>query len=241
MPSYLFPVVFGALAIGYMIWGRRRLATTLAENTDKTFGAIAARLGLSVSEGDGTVNLLYFQQPNKDFKRTLRAAGQPYAHPASLTILDGKSTSDYLVMREITTSFGCFLEVLSSATLPVFEVVLRNPNQYLVPNQQFAERADLVAAATGNAAIDAQFSIRASDPRVAPALVPALELMSSMLYVHIACAGPRLYVSFTRFGLAYFASTAEEYLLALETAACALEGRPLPARPGVPLSSAHAM
>ncbi len=232
MPTYLLPVLLGGLAIAYAIWGRRRLAATLAENTDKTFGAIAARLGLTVSEGDATVNLLYFQQPNKDFKRTLRAAGQPYAHPASLTILDGKSTSEYLVMREITTSFGCFLELGSSATLPVFEVVLRSPNQYLVPNQQFAERAELVPVATGNAALDGLFSIRASDPRIAPALVPALELMSSMLYVHIACAGPRLYVSFTRFGLAYFASAAEEYLLALETAACALEGRPLPARPG---------
>jgi hypothetical protein len=241
MPSYLLPVAFGVLAIGYAIWGRRRVATALAENSDKTFAAVAARLGLSVSEGDGSVNLLYFQQPKQDFERTLRAVGQPYAHPAALTLLDGKSTSEYLVMREVKTSFGCFLEISSSATLPVFEVVLRNPNQYLVPNQQFAEHTELVPAATGNAAIDAQFSIRASDPRVAPALVPTLELMSSMLYVHLACAGTRLYVSFTRFGLAYFSSAAEEYLLALETAACALEGRPLPARPGAQVFSAPAM
>src|SRR5262245_61272301 len=56
-PWYVFIII--PLALGYVIWSRRRLAGHVAANADKNVGAVAARLGLNVVEGDPNVNLLY--------------------------------------------------------------------------------------------------------------------------------------------------------------------------------------
>jgi hypothetical protein len=229
------------LVLGLMLWQRRKLSTAIAANTDKSFGAVAQRLGLAITEGDPSLNLLYFQQPARDFQRTLSAQGQPYGRPARFTLIDGQKTSNYLVARKITTSYGCFLEVETQARLPAFELSLREPNQYLVPNLEFAERKDLSAASCGDAELDRLFVIRAADPRVAPALIPALKVLSTQLAVHMAGEGQKLWISLPRFALPYFAQGPEEFMLALESAACGLEGRPAPARLGMPLPAAAAV
>jgi hypothetical protein len=223
------------LALGLMIWQRRKLSSAIAASGDKSFGAVAQRLGLAITEGDPGINLLYFQQPARDFDRTLSAQGQPYGRPARFTLIDGKKTSNYIVARKITTSYGCFLEVDIQVRVPAFELSLREPNQYLVPNLEFAQRADLNPASTGDPELDRLFLIRAADPRIAPALIPALKVLSTQLAVHMAGEGQKLWISFPRFALPYFAQGPEEFLLALESAACGLEGRPAPARLSLPM------
>ena len=236
VPWIVFVIV--PLALGLMVFQRRKLAAGLAANTDKTFGAVATRLGLQVTEGDPTLNLLYFQQPTGDFKRLLTAQGQPYGRPTRLVVMDGQKTNEYIVARRITTSFGCFLEVDTTLNLPAFEVSLREPNQYLVPNLEFAGRPELVAASSGDPLLDRQFAIRAVDARLAPALASALKLLSTQQAAHLAGEGTRIWMSFPRMGLAYLAFAPEEYLLALESAACGIEGRPAPASVGMPLPAA---
>src|SRR5690349_21684661 len=59
IPWFVFVMV--PLVVGLMIFQRRRLSSALAANTDKTLGALAGRMGLSVTEGDPSLNLLYFQ------------------------------------------------------------------------------------------------------------------------------------------------------------------------------------
>jgi hypothetical protein len=76
------------------------------------------------------------------------------------------------------------------------------------------------------------FVVRSADPRVVPPLAAALQVLSTQLYVHLAGEGNRIWMSFARMGLPYFSSAPEEFLLALESAACALEGRPAPASLG---------
>jgi hypothetical protein len=226
------------LVIGLFLFQRRRMAGALAANTDKTFGAIAARLGLQITEGDPSLNLLYFQQPSGDFKRMLRAQGSPYGRAAHLTIMDGQKTNEFIVARRITTSFGCFLEVATQTSLPAFELSLREPNQYLVPSLEFAERPELRTVTTGDAELDRLFVIRAVDPGVTAALTPALKLLSTQHAVHLAGEGQRIWMSFPRMALASLTYTPEEYLLALESAACGVEGRPAPVALGAPLAAA---
>jgi len=227
------------LVIGLLLFQRRKLSGALAANADKNFGTIATRLGMHVTEGDPNLNLLYFQQPSGDFKRRLCAEGQPYGRTARLIVVDGQKTSEFVVARKITTSFGCFLEVEMHAALPAFELSLRNPGQYLVPNLEFAERADLTTVSCGDPQLDQLFLIRAADPRLAPSLVPALKLLSTQQAVHLAGEGQRIWMSFPRLSLSMLAYSPEEYLLALEAAACSLEGRPVPAGLGgrVPAAS----
>ena len=168
-----------------------------------------------------------------DFSRTIRLAGQPYGRPVEFLITDGQKTSEYLVARKITTTFGCWLETKASVSLPPFEVALRSPNQSLVAPQSLADRPQMAEASTGDPQLDAKFVVRTSDPRIAPALVPALRAISGELYVHIAGEGERLWSSITRMGLPYFSVAAEKTLFVLESAACGIEGRPVPASPRV--------
>lgn len=230
MQTYIFPVLALIAIVAWAIYSRKKLAQAQVEHADKSLGAVASRLGMTLSEGDPNLNLLYFQQPHGDFTRRLHMAGQPYGRPASLTVVDGQKTSELIVMRQVTHTFGCFLETTLGFHCPAFEVVLREPNQYLIPNQEFGEREDLVPASTGNPTLDQHFIVRAQDPRLAPALASALNLLSTHFFVHLAGEGQRLWMSFTRVGLASLASAAEEYLLALESAAAGLEGKPMPAQ-----------
>jgi hypothetical protein len=216
------------------------LSGALAANADKNVGAVAARLGLHVTEGDPNTNLLYFQQPTGDYSRQIVARGEPYGRPVSFTIIDGQKTSEYLVARKVTTKFGCLLEATTQVNVPAFELYLRQPNQYLVPPVEFADRADLKDTPTGVPDLDALFVVRSADPRVAVALVPALKVLSTSLIAHLAGEGNRIWMSFGRYGLPYLGTGPEELLLALESAACGLEGRAAPAGLGAPLPVAQA-
>ena len=222
------------LVLGLFLYQRRKMSTTLAANTDKTLGAVASRLGMRVSEGDPNINLLYFQQPSGDFKRTFRAEGQPYGRVTRLTIVDGQKTNEYIVAKKITQSFGCFLEVTLGLRVHAFELSLRTPQQYLVPNLEFAERPELQTVSTGDPMLDQMFVVRSVDPQLAARLVPALKLLSTQHMVHVAGDGDRVWMSFPRFGLASLSYSPEEFLLALEAVACGIEGRPAPAGPARP-------
>ena len=233
-------IVFAIGVIAYYIWQRLRLKQNLVQNQDKNFGSIASRLGMRVDEGDPNTNLLYFMEKMGNYKRTLRASGQPYAHPASFAVMDGVQTSNYLVYKRTTHSFGCLLDVKLQQPVAPFEVVLRDPNQYLIPNQDYAERAELRETPSGNPAVDSQFIIRTTDAKTAAALVPALQILSSQLFVHLAGEGDQVYSSFTRTALPYLSGAVEEYMLGIETAACSIEGMQLPARIGAPAARAVA-
>ena len=237
------PLVFVLVIVvlGLFIFQRMKLKQGLAENQDKNFGAVADRMGLRVETGDPNTNLLYFMEKMGNYDRELRASGQPYAHIASFLVKDGVKKQDLIAVRRITRTYGCFLQLKLRQPIAPFEVVLRNPNQYLIPTEDMAERVDLQEAPSGNPTVDAQFVIRTLDPRVAAALVPALQILSAQLFVHLAGDGDELWVNVTRMGLPYFSAAPEEYMLAVETAACALEGLPLPARMAVPGAPAKAL
>lgn len=229
MPIPLVIVIIIAV-VGLLIFQRTRLKQSIAQNQDKNFGAVADRLGMRVEEGDPNTNLLYFMEKMGSYDRELRATGQPYAHLASFKVMDSVERRDFVAYRRTTRTYGCFLQLKLQQQIAAFEVVLRNPNQYLIPTQNLAERTELVETPSGNAAIDAQFVIRTSDNRIAAALVPALQILSQQLFVHMAGDGDELWINITRMGLPYFAAAAEEYLLSIESAACGIEGQPMPAR-----------
>jgi len=240
MPIPLVIVVVLAV-VAMFIWQRLRMRQVVAQNQDKAFGSVADRLGMRVEEGDPNTNLLLFVEKAGNYKRTLKASGQPYAHAGSFALMDGVEKSEYLVYRRITHSFGCYLELkLRQPILPI-EVVLRNPNPYLIPNQDLLGRPDFREMQCGDPAIDAQFIIRSADARTVAAVVPALQILAPQLFVHLAGEGDQLWINLTRMALPYFAAAVEEYMLAIETAACGIEGLPLPARLAIPTGQPQAL
>jgi len=230
-------IVMVIAVVALLIFQRLKMKQGIAQNADKNFGAVAERLGMRVEEGDPNTNLLYFMEKMGSYERVLRATGKPYGHVATLKVIDSVKKQDFAAFRRVTKSYGCFLQLKLQQQVAPFEVILRNPNQYIIPTEDMAERTDVRESPSGNAAIDAQFIIRAADPRIAAALTPALQILSQQLFVHLAGEGDELWINVTRMGLGYFAHSIEEYMLAIETAACAIEGQPLPARIAIPAPS----
>jgi hypothetical protein len=237
----LLPLLLLGLFGVYYLYMMRAQKALVAEHRDKTLRAVAERLGLTVIEGDPELNLYFFQQPVLDYRRRAVCEGRPYGRPTRLLLVDGQSTEEHLFSRTRTISFGCFLEVPCPAQIPPFEVSLRAPNEYLVPPVFLDDLQGLFEVSTGDPTLDATVRVVSHDPRVGPLLAPALRLLATQPYVHMAGASGTLTISYSRYALPYLAHSPEEQLLALETAACALTGRPAPAAPALGTSGASGM
>jgi hypothetical protein len=224
---YVMPVIVLALVIYTFVMRKRGLAAT----THATVGSMAQRLGLQVIQGDPSINLYYLAQPNRNYQRNIQLVGAPYGREIRWDLTDGTRSQDFLVIVKVTTTWGCFLVARVGAHFPDFEVKLRNPNQYLVPETSLPH---LPEAPTGEPSIDAAYRVAIADPRYAPSLVPAIQALAGQLYVHIIGQGGVVMIPITRFGLSYFVHAAEQYLYALEVLACTLEGRHPPATLAAP-------
>jgi hypothetical protein len=237
IPWFVFVLI--AVMVGVLLLQRRQISVTVAAaNTeDKTLGAMARRMGLQVTEGDPNLNLVYFQQPAGDFERSFAAQGSPYGRSVRFVLKDGQERNYRVVVRAVTSNFDCFLEAELQTGVPPFELSLRAPNQFMVPNLEFAERQELVTVPIADPTLEQLFVVRSADPRLVAALTPALRLLSAQHMVHLAGEGQRVWMSFPRMGLPSLSYAPEEFLLALETAACGLEGRPAPAGLGGPTST----
>lgn len=231
------PLLLVPLMLVWMLWNKRRAKAAIEENADKNAGVVAERLGLQVVEGDPKQNLLYFLQPMGDYARTIRMVGRPYGRPTEFWVHDGRKVQEYIVASKTTWTFGSRLEV-EVAQIHAFEVMLRQPNAYLKVEGDF-QKPPLPEVRTGVPHLDAHFIVRAGHPGIGPALVGALQLLATHHYVHLAGAGQKMWIKWERISLGYFAHSAEEYMLALETAACALEGRPAPAHLGAQPGAHH--
>jgi hypothetical protein len=219
---YVMPVLVVALLVYTFAMRKRGIAAT----THATVGSLAQRLGLQVVQGDPSINLYYLAQPNRDYDRNIQLVGAPYGREVKWDLTDGTRSQDFLVLVKVTTTWGCFLVARVGAHFPEFEVKLRNPNEYLVPETSLPH---LPEASTGDPTIDATFRVAIADPRYAPLLVPAIQALAGQLYVHFVGQGGVVMIPITRYGLSYFVNAAEQYLHALEMLACALEGRQPPA------------
>jgi hypothetical protein len=220
--TYFLPVLVVALFI-YSYVARKR---GMAASQHATVGALAQRLGLNVLEGDTKINLYYLSQPNRNYRRNIRLEGAPYGRRLRFDFTDGHRTQDFLVAVKVTTTWGCFLVAEVAVPFPEFELTLRSPNQYLVPETIMTH---LLEAPTGDPRLDAAYRVAIADPRWASALIPALQALSGQVYVHVVGQGNTVMISFSRVGLAYFANAAEQYSHALEVLACSLEGKQPPA------------
>ena len=234
--------------VGYFVWlQKKRMASALAGSTEYTVGSIAQRLGLNVVEGDSTLNFLYLMQPPGDdtfgeFERRVRMVGAPYGRHTELSFADGvtvaKDALNLLITREAIHHYRAALTMSLNANVAPFELTLRTPNEYLRPRCAITGSPGVREASLGNPTWDAQFRLATLDPRVGPVIAHAVSGLAHHLFVHVHAHDGRLEMYITRMGLPYVAHAAEEYLLALETIACALEGRSAPVRADVTLAGA---
>jgi hypothetical protein len=237
--NILIPLLGMAIVIFFVFQQRKRLKTVLASSTEYTAGAIATRLGLHLVEGDANLNFLYLMQPGGDneygeYERRVRLVGTPYGRNVEFFFGDGRTVSkdayNLLLKREAILHYQCRLSMALPVTVAPFEVTFRNPNEYLRPLCSLTGRQGFPDVSLGNPQLDAMFRLAAADPRVGPAIANALSGLTHQQFVHVHAHDGQLEMFVTRTALPCVVHAVEEYLLALETIACVLEGRPAPAQ-----------
>lgn len=221
MPTY-FVYVLVPIVLGFFVWSIVMRKKGIAQTQHATVGALAQRLGLSIVEGEPSMNLYYLTQPGRNETQSIRLQGTPYGRRVEFDFTNGKRTQDFLVLVRTTYTWGCYLVVYLDGHAADFEVTPRQPTQYLEPEVMLSHLPEI---ASGDPLIDATYRIVASDPRVGPALAPALQQLSGMLYVHLVGQNGVVMVPITRTGLNYVVHDAERLLQAMVTAAGALDGR----------------
>ncbi|MGE5786568.1 MAG: hypothetical protein ACM3ZE_18370 [Myxococcales bacterium] len=117
-------IVIVVSVIALCVYQRNRMKQGAAQNQDNKFGAIAARLGMQVEDGEPNTNPHLLMEKVGDYKRELRASSKPYAHAGSLMGTDGVKTNDYIAIRRVVHTCGCSLQLqLQREVAPVIGVV----------------------------------------------------------------------------------------------------------------------
>ena len=211
-------VMGSGLVIAFLY--QRKMATQVKNSTNEEVGAIARRTGLEMAQGDPSLNLLYLTTGRPD--QPVRLRGTPYGRPVAF---------------DLTNSYeprGCVLSLALSAPVPDFEVTLRRPShESLIAHRALAGAPGHFEVSIHNPQLDSLFRVVSSDARVGPVLGESLSLMAAHSFVHVLGQNGRLETHLTPYGLSYFTYGAEEQLWALESMACALEGKPAPGRRNV--------
>jgi hypothetical protein len=189
---YLLPVIIIAiLAFPFLmmrltdrIYARYRL------------GNIAKRMGLAVAEGDPKLNMLN-AIPSHNFslgksvswlkstKETkARLVGAPRGRPTEFVYFRRHDTKDGLLMVTTESWFECRLSVQCPVAFPEFEIVRRRPHMGIYGPQARPE-LPLPPQPFGNRALDGTLKLTTAEPRLGPALAPAVGGLASLEFVHI--------------------------------------------------------
>jgi hypothetical protein len=238
--QYIWPI-FVLLLVGASFFYRNAMMKAANKTyANYTLADMARRLGLNVVEGDPGLNMVMAQSAHgvqryeskggvlgalagDGTKQTrARAVGNPWGRPYEFLYWQRSDVDKGLTETLHTLYFECSLAARVNAAFPPFEVHLRTPAQFLEPNAKLA----LPPSPTGNAALDQVMVVKCADPRVAPALAPALVPLMSQGFVHILGGEGEVRALSTHASHSVLVMNAELFLRALEQIACTLEGRP---------------
>ncbi|HVY25986.1 MAG TPA: hypothetical protein VHB79_05515 [Polyangiaceae bacterium] len=199
-PYYV--LVFPALALGYTLFMRSRQKQQTA-NYDQQYsnyraGELATRLGLQVIKGDPSFNFMV-THANADIARgatdskaihiDIELSGEPFGVPLSLTYLNRQERETGFSSTTYKTWFDCRMAATAKQPFPPFEVTSRKtPMGSIVKTQTLPEMA------TGNPAVDAEFSVSTQEPALAQLLgqlLPEFVTLGSA-GVHLVGDGQRI-------------------------------------------------
>jgi hypothetical protein len=213
-PMDQFPVVIFVVPVFVVCWliffltvGRRRSEYAEKAGSHNQIGAIAQRMGLQVIEGDPTANLVAFAghfnettekvggrvrrflgDEAKETRIMLR--GAPYGRPTEFYYYHRTTYADRHWVKFHGEASDCRFSLQVPVGLPPFELVLhdtsrdrRTKPEWGLPRQSF-----------GDPALDARFTLTCHDPRLGPALVPAMGELAGHRYLHVQANGQVLQV-----------------------------------------------
>jgi hypothetical protein len=197
-----------------------RFAKQMAKSADDRYaefrlGDLAPRLGLHIVEGDPSLNMIQAHVTHnmanarsvgglkglvKSAKETrVRLEGAPYGRPTLFTFLARTEGTDLPGARFVRKTFDCRLCVRVPVGLPPFEIVRRRSS----PGLKAKPELGLPAQSFGDAQLDAQLALSCADPRLGPALAPAVVGLTAHQFLHLQGHGDVISSLATEPGLMY--------------------------------------
>lgn len=175
-PFYV--LIFPAVAVGYMFYMRSRQKQQTAQfdqqYSNYRAGELATRLGLQLVKGDPNFNFMV-THANAAVARgatdkeavhiDIELSGQPFGAPLSLIYLNRQERETGFSSTTYKTWFDCRMSVTTKQAFPPFEVTSRKTAIGAIVKQQ-----TLPEVATGNPAVDAEFSVTTQEPALAQLL-----------------------------------------------------------------------
>jgi hypothetical protein len=213
-PYYV--LIFPALALGYTLFMRSRHKQQTAQfdqqNAQYRAGELATRLGLQLVKGDPTFNFMV-THANADVARgatdskavhiDIELRGEPFGVPLSLTYLNRQERDTGLTTTTYKHWFDCRMAATAKQPFPPFEVTSRR-----VQSGAIVKTQTLPEMATGNPAVDAEFSVSTQEPALAQLLGQVLPefVALSAVGVHLVGDGQRVSYIMNQISAPYVAS-----------------------------------
>ncbi|MCL2725527.1 MAG: hypothetical protein FWD69_13930 [Polyangiaceae bacterium] len=203
--STLSPGIGIVVVILVLVSAKWRMAAWDKETAKFRLFEVAQRTRLSIAQGDPNLNLVtaystdnwkaftrkkgFWAALSGDASRETRALlrGAPNGHPTEFSYylrtdrttgmtFSGRST------REYKHTSDCRLTIWVSQPFAPFEVVLRNPPQYM---ECLPPTMSLPPVSLGDPVLDAKFALSTTDPRVAPVLAQTLAPLMNVTVFHL--------------------------------------------------------
>lgn len=198
------PVVFAAPVIAVVaLLVLPRLAKAAMGATDRRYPEfrlpeLAHRMGLRIVEGDPSINVMQAHVVHNmasgrptggvlrrqlDLAKETRILleGAPYGRPTRFWFFSRTEQADRIAVKIVRREFDCRLSIHVPVNVPPFEIVLRGARlgagtkpELGLPRQSF-----------GDPDVDRRLALTCADPRLGPALAPAVAALTSHTALHI--------------------------------------------------------
>jgi hypothetical protein len=191
---YLVPLIvlfpFVAMAITNRLYAQYRLDN------------MAQRMGLTIAEGDPKLNMMnaipahnvkagtavgsswLSRFMNTTTETKVRLVGAPYGHPTEFVYLRRHDTKDRVLVITTESWFECRLSVQCPVAFPEFEIVRRRPHMGLYGPKAGPE-LPLPPQPFGKPELDRKLVLTTAEPRLGPALAPAVVGLMPLEFVHV--------------------------------------------------------
>lgn len=202
-PTYF--VVPGAMLVFVFVGIPIIMKVSEKKHSQYRIGELAERMGLQVIEGDPSANLVmgaghYDAETEKVGGRirqfvgdeadttSILLRGAPHGRPTEFVYFLRTEKADRVAVKFVKQQFDCRFSLQVPVELPPFELVLRKR-----PKAQYAPKASpewgLPQQSFGDPDLDGRYTLTARDPRLGPALVPAMVELAEHKYLHVQANG----------------------------------------------------
>jgi hypothetical protein len=192
---FLMPVIAVGVVL-FLLWQRRNaLAAAKTMHQDFLLGTLAPRLGLQLTSGDPSANLMLPPHnavgtriaPDKPYEWNVRMQGAPRGRPVDVLYFHRREVERGFAESKYTYYDDAYVGVQLRVAVPDFEVVSKSSTLGAI-----ARRHPLPVQTFGDPGLDREFALATNDARVGPCVAPFLGRFDPNLRgygVHLECSG----------------------------------------------------